>query len=141
MDLPLYLLVDEPDPRLARVVSLTDLSRLPLPIFTYGDRLAVSVYLVTRAGGYHADSTAERTRTLTLGFRGQTALVESSAFSSITNGFGCTIDLSTTALALALRSTRAGQLVLAHKTTNATGPVPTTRCSLDCSILGDVPPA
>ena len=52
MNLSLYLNVDETDPRLARVVSLTDLSRLPLPIFNFGDRLNVSVYLVTSAGAY-----------------------------------------------------------------------------------------
>lgn len=138
MDLSLYLLVSEPDPRLSRVVSLTDTARLPLPVFTYGDRLVVSIYLVTAAGGYHADSTdSGLARTLTLGVRGQSAVAQSSTFTAIANGFQCTLDLDSTQLALFLRAARAGQLALVHKTTG-TGPAPTTRCSLDCAVLGDV---
>lgn len=140
MDLPLYLNVDEPDPRFARVVALTDMSRLPLPVFTYGDRLNVSIYLVTRAGAYHADSTdAALTRTLTLGLRGQSALAQTSTFTATANGFTCTLDLNTTQLALVLRAARSGQLALVHKPAGV-GPAPTTRCSLDCTILGDVEP-
>lgn len=138
MDLSLYLNVDEADPRIARVVSPTDLSRLPLPVFAYGDRLNVSVYLITRAGGYHADSTdAALGRTLTLGLRGQAAVAQTSTFTAIANGYSCTLDLDTTALALLLRAASAGTLALVHKTTGI-GPNPTRRCSLDCSILGDV---
>lgn len=138
MDLSLYLNVDEADPRLARVVSLTDLSRQPLPVFVYGDRLNLSLYLVTRTGGYHADSTdAALARTLTLGLRGQAAVAQTSTFTAIANGYSCTLDLDSTALALLLRAGTAGTLALVHKTTGS-GPNPTRRCSLDCSILGDV---
>lgn len=138
MNLSLYLNVDETDPRLARVVSLTDLSRLPLPIFNFGDRLNVSVYLVTSAGAYHADSTdSSLARTLTLGLRGSSAVAQTSTFTAIPNGFSCVLDLDSTQLALLLRSARTGTLALVHKTTG-TGPNPTRRCSLDATILGDV---
>jgi hypothetical protein len=138
MDLNLYLLVSEPDPRQARVVSPGDLSRLPLPILTYGDRLTLSIYLVTSAGAYHADSTdSSLARTLTLGIRGQSAVAQTSTFVAITNGYRCTLDLTSTALALVLLAARTGQLTLVHKTTGL-GPAATTRCSLDCTILGDV---
>lgn len=138
MDLALYLNASEPDPRVARVVGLSDLSKLPLPIFTFGDRLVVSVYLVTSAGAYHADSTdATLSRTLTLGLRGLPAVAQTSTFTAITNGYRCTLDLNTTQLALFLLAARGGQLALVHKTTGS-GPAPTTRCSLDCTVLGDV---
>ncbi len=138
MDLSLYLLVSEPDPRFARVVGLTDPSRLPLPVFTFGDRLNLSIYLIKADGTYHADSTDDELgRTLTLGIRGSAALAQTSTFTAITNGFSCTLDLDTTQLALVLRSARNATLALVHKTTG-TGPNSATRCSLDCSILGDV---
>lgn len=138
MDLSLYLYVGEADPRQSRVVGASDLTRLPLPILTHGDRLNVSIYLLSAAGTYHADSTnASLGRTLTLGLRGSAAVAQTSTFTAIANGFSCTLDLNTTALGLLLRASRAGQLALVHKTTGS-GPNPTTRCSLDCTVLGDV---
>lgn len=138
MNLTLFLNTDEADPRLARVVSLSDLSRLPLPLFSYGDRLNVSIYLITSAGAYHADSTdSSLARTLTLGLRGSAAVAQTSTFTAISNGFSCTLDLDSTQLALLLRAARTGTLALVHKTTGS-GPNPTRRCSLDATILGDV---
>lgn len=137
MDLALYLNVDERDPRHARVVSVSDLSRLPLPVFTHGDTLTIAIYLVTSAGAYHADSTdASLGRSLTLGIRGCAAVAQTEDFEAITNGFRCTLALTATQLALVLRAARTSTLSLIHKTTS--GSAATTRCSLECTVLGDV---
>lgn len=138
MDLDLYLLVSEPDPRNARVLSLTEHARLPLPIFTFGDRLNVRIYLVNSDGTFHADSAnAALGRRLALGIRGQSALAQTSTFTAITNGYSCVLDLDSTQLELVLRSAGTRALALVHATTGA-GPNPTRRCSLDCTVLGNV---
>lgn len=138
MDLDLYLLVSEPDPRNARVLSLTEHARVPLPIFTFGDRLNVRIYLVNSDGTFHADSAnAALGRRLALGIRGQSALAQTSTFTAIANGYSCVLDLDSTQLELVLRSAGTRALALVHATTGA-GPNPTRRCSLDCTVLGNV---
>lgn len=132
MDLDLFLNVDEPDLRLARVVSASDLSHLPLPTLTQGDTLNVSIYLVKRDGTYHPDSTSGTlSRTLSLGLPGQAALCSATSFTAITNGRLAVLPLTGDALALFVGSTVGLPLSLVFRTS---GTAITTRCTLPATV-------
>jgi hypothetical protein len=105
MDLTIYILADAADPARARVASLVDRSVIPLPRFTGGVTLNLTIYLVTATGGYHAASgDADLTPWLALGIPGFEAVVEAADWAEIANGWTCTLDLADAGLSLLLAS-------------------------------------
>lgn len=139
MNLTLYLLTTEPDPRRSRVAGLADLTREPLPVPVFGERLDLTIYLLDAASAYNAASGAAGIApTLSLGRRGETALATTTAFTRIANGWTCTLDLTTNELAFALRQCRGSAPLALSFTTVAAGPAPSIWLSGDITVLGSI---
>jgi hypothetical protein len=137
MDLTLYFLASEPDKRLARVEGLASYARKPLPVFTHGDRVNLTIYLVDGSGGYHPDSgSGVLSKRLALGQRGANAIAYTTSFTSIDNGWTCALDLTTHELAVFLAN-NGGPLALEFSTT-AAGPAKTVWASPTAAVMGAV---
>jgi hypothetical protein len=125
VNLSLFINTSEPDPRLALVTSKTDMTRKPLPIFTLGDQVNLTIYLVNGSGGIDgASGTEPYVPYLALGLPGHDSLADVSSFTLAEIGgdkcWTTALDLSPDELTMYVRSAVRSALTLIFLTLNAT---------------------
>lgn len=140
MTLDLYILTAAgTDPRNARVVSQSDSAPFPLPGIVFGETLNVRVYLVTGAGGFDAVSgAAGYAPRLAIGQQGSAAVALTEDFAQITNGWSCTLELTTTNLRQVLAALASRKLALEFSTVTTPAGNRSTWASLPIEIIGRV---
>ena len=138
MNLSLFLNAAEPDPRLALVTAVADMTRRPMPFLTRGDTINVSVVLLNADGSVHPSSGgAGLAAMLTLGQLGCDPMVLTTNLQVVAGppaGWNGTLVLSADQLTMFLRSAYRGTLVLSFLTFASTFGR-TTWCALDCPVL------
>ncbi len=124
MNLTLYINRSEPDPRLALVISQSDMTRRPMPVLTLGDLLNLTIIGVDGAGAVSADSgDAAYSPRMVLGLKGHESLVATSTFTAVAGppkGWSCALNLDDDELTMFVRSSLRAELALSFLTVHAT---------------------